>query len=70
MKNGIVKWFHDNKGYGFIDSDGKDYFVHFKDINKEGFKTLKQDEKVRFIPATSDKGNIAKNVQSGYIEKT
>ena len=66
MKDGIVKWFHDGKGFGFIQSEGKDYFVHFKEIRKDGFKTLATDEKVRFEPGVSDKGNIAKNVYPGY----
>lgn len=66
MKNGVVKWFNEGKGYGFIESEGKEYFVHFKEIQKDGFKTLKQNEEVRFSPGTSPKGNIAKNVYSGY----
>jgi cold shock protein len=64
MKEGIVKWFHDSKGFGFIHSEGKDYFVHFKEINKDGYKTLKPDERVKFEPGVSQKGNVAKNVQA------
>jgi CspA family cold shock protein len=62
MQNGIVKWFNESKGFGFIQSDKKDYFVHFKEIKMEGFKTLKEGDKVQFTPATSDKGLVAKDV--------
>ena len=61
-KNGIVKWFNDTKGYGFIASEGKDYFVYFKDIQAQGFKTLKDGQKVQFTPDTSPKGPCAKDV--------
>lgn len=66
MQNGIVKWFNEGKGFGFINSDKKDYFVHFKEIQCDGFKTLKEGDKVRFNPATSDKGLVAKQVYLGY----
>lgn len=62
MKDGLVKWFDDKKGFGFIHSDSKDYFVHFKEIKSQGFKTLKEGDKVQFNPATSDKGLVAKEV--------
>jgi CspA family cold shock protein len=64
MKDGIVKWFSDGKGFGFIQSEGKDYFVHFKEIKKDGYKTLKPEEKVQFDPGVSPKGNVARNVQT------
>lgn len=63
MKNGIVKWFNDGKGFGFIASEGSDYFVHFKEIQGHGFKSLKEGDKVSFEPAQSPKGPIAKNIQ-------
>jgi CspA family cold shock protein len=63
MQNGIVKWFNDGKGFGFIASEGKDYFVHFKEIQSQGFKSLKEGDKVSFEPDSSPKGIIAKNVQ-------
>lgn len=66
MQNGIVKWFNETKGFGFIASQGKDYFVYFKEIQADGFKTLKEGDKVRFTAATSDKGPVAKNVYLGY----
>lgn len=62
MIKGIVKWFSDAKGYGFIESEGKEYFLHFKEIRKEGYKTVNQGDKVCFEPANSTKGLVAKNV--------
>lgn len=60
MNNGTVKWFNEDKGYGFIASeDGQDYFVHFSAIQIDGFKTLKEGQKVAFDteadPRNSDK---------------
>jgi len=63
MQNGIVKWFNVDKGFGFILSDKKDYFVYFKEINMDGFKVLSEGDKVSFEPGNSDKGLIAKNVR-------
>ena len=49
MVNGKVKWFSNQKGYGFIQTDdGKDIFVHFSAIESEGFKTLGQGQDVEF----------------------
>ena len=59
-----VKWFNDTKGYGFLDNDEKeDIFVHYSAINKEGYKTLSQDELVEFDLIETDKGYQAKNVK-------
>jgi len=66
MQNGTVKWFNEAKGFGFIRSEAKDYFVYFKEIQAEGFKTLKEGDKVKFNPATSEKGLVAKNVHVGH----
>ncbi len=63
MQNGTVKWFNDGKGFGFIASGEKDYFVHFKEIQGEGFKTLKEGDKVTFEAESSPKGLVAKNVK-------
>ncbi len=64
MKQGKVKWFSDARGYGFIESEGKDYFVHFKSImTNDNFKTLKNDSIVTFEVRASDKGDCADNVQ-------
>lgn len=61
---GKVKWFDAKKGYGFIEAeDGSgDVFVHYSDILSEGFKTLKEGERVKFEVADSPKGKKAVNV--------
>lgn len=64
MKDGVVKWFNSERGYGFIHCEGKDYFVHFKEIRKEGYKELAPNERVRFIPSNSPKGATATGVVS------
>ncbi|MGD8726652.1 MAG: cold-shock protein [Gemmatimonadales bacterium] len=62
---GTVKWFNDKKGYGFITpEDGeKDCFVHFSAIQAEGFKSLKEGQRVEFEIVDGDKGPAAQNVQ-------
>lgn len=67
MQNGIVKWFNDKKGFGFVESQGNDYFVHFREIKAEGFKTLKEGDKVHFKTAESPKGPLAKEISIGHI---
>ncbi|MCX6380886.1 MAG: cold-shock protein [Armatimonadetes bacterium] len=63
MPSGKVKWFSDNKGYGFIEtSDGKDIFVHFSAITKDGFKTLTEGQQVSFDIVDGQKGPQAANV--------
>jgi len=62
MQKGIVKWFNDGKGFGFIASEGSDYFVHFKEIQGQGFKSLKEGDRVTFEQGQSPKGPVAKNV--------
>ena len=59
MVEGSVKWFSDPKGFGFVTTGGKDYFIHFKEINMIGFKTLKEGDKVSFEPIQSPKGPVA-----------
>jgi cold shock protein len=58
MAQGIVKWFDNKKGYGFIaqDGGGQDVFVHFSTIQGDGFKTLKEGDRVEFEVGPSDKG--------------
>jgi CspA family cold shock protein len=65
MANGIVKWFSDKKGYGFIEQeDGKgDIFVHYSAINGSGFKTLAEGDRVSFDIVDGERGPAARNVQ-------
>ena len=64
VPEGQVKWFNENKGYGFIQQDGgKDLFVHFSAIQGDGFKTLKEGQRVLFEIEDSPKGPKPKNVQ-------
>jgi CspA family cold shock protein len=63
MAKGTVKWFNDQKGYGFITSEtGKDIFVHFSAIQDKGFKTLNEGEQVEFEINQGPKGEQASNV--------
>jgi CspA family cold shock protein len=63
LAEGIIKWFSDKKGYGFIEREsGKDLFVHYTAITMEGFKTLAQGDRVSFDIEESDRGPEAKNV--------
>jgi CspA family cold shock protein len=63
MANGTVKWFSDQKGYGFLSSDdGQEVFCHFSAIQTEGFKTLREGQKVTFEVEQGDKGLRAANV--------
>ena len=59
---GTVKWFNESKGFGFIESNGKDYFVHFSAIQGSGFKTLAEGAAVTFKPGQGQKGPQAENV--------
>lgn len=64
MVEGTVKWFNESKGYGFLAQDnGNDVFVHYSAINKEGFKTLREGERVQFEIVDGPKGPAAANVQ-------
>ncbi|MEZ4705282.1 MAG: cold-shock protein [Bdellovibrionota bacterium] len=63
MASGIVKWFNDSKGFGFIlDQEGKDVFVHFSAIEGEGYKTLREGQEVEFECTEGPKGLHAQKV--------
>ncbi|GAB4341220.1 MAG: cold-shock protein [Candidatus Abyssubacteria bacterium] len=63
MPEGVVKWFNDQKGYGFISQEnGPDVFVHHSSIKASGFKTLAENDRVRFEMVQGPKGLKAENV--------
>ena len=63
MMNGTVKWFNGDKGFGFITGDdGVDVFAHYSQINKDGFKTLEEGQKVEFEVVDGAKGPQAANI--------
>lgn len=63
LQTGIVKWFNDKKGYGFIEQEsGPDVFVHFRAVNGEGHRTLRDGQKVTFEVVDGQKGLQANNV--------
>ena len=65
MANGTVKWFNDSKGFGFItpEGGGKDLFAHFSAIQGQGFKTLKEGQRVSFDITSGPKGQQASNIR-------
>lgn len=65
MATGLVKWFNDSKGYGFIHAEGseQDIFVHYTQIQGDGFKTLAEGQHVEFELVDGPKGPQAQNVQ-------
>ncbi len=64
MAQGTVKWFSNEKGYGFIEREqGEDVFVHFTAIATEGYKSLTEGQRVEFEVVQGDKGLQASNVQ-------
>jgi len=63
MAQGRVKWFNDQKGFGFIEQEGgEDVFVHFSAIQGDGFRSLTEDEQVKFDVTDGPKGKQAANV--------
>jgi len=65
-ETGIVKWFNDGKGFGFItpDSGGKDLFAHFSEIQGSGFKSLAENQRVEFEVKEGPKGLQASNIRA------
>jgi CspA family cold shock protein len=66
MATGTVKWFNDAKGFGFVtpDDGGADLFAHFSAINMNGFKSLKEGQRVSFEVIQSQKGRQASNIKT------
>ncbi len=64
-EQGVVKWFNDSKGFGFIQrASGEDIFVHFRAIQGEGYRSLKEGQMVEFVVSESEKGLQAEEVTS------
>jgi len=72
MANGIVKWFSNSKGYGFISPEqgGDDIFAHFSAITMDGYKTLKKGQKVEFECTQGPKGLHATEIKPSEVENT
>ena len=71
IQKGVVKWFNDAKGFGFIEHEsGKDVFVHYSVIEGNGFKTLKDGEEVEYVINEGDKGlNAARVIRVNHVEE-
>ncbi len=65
MDTGVVKWFNEQKGFGFItpDAGGDDLFIHHSNIDSQGFRTLQDGQKVEYVPAQGRKGMEATKVK-------
>jgi CspA family cold shock protein len=65
ISTGTVKWFNDAKGFGFItpSDGGEDLFAHFKEIQADGFKSLKEGQRVEYVPVRGQKGMQATRIR-------
>lgn len=65
METGTVKWFNDSKGFGFItpDAGGDDLFAHFSEVQGNGFKSLQEGQKVRYVAGVGQKGPAATKIE-------
>jgi len=64
-KTGVVKWFNDRKGFGFITNENDvDVFAHYSEIRKDGFKTLTEGSKVEYLEVKTDNGLSAKEIKT------
>ncbi|MEN9544793.1 MAG: hypothetical protein RLZZ598_1626 [Pseudomonadota bacterium] len=65
-QTGIVKWFNEGKGFGFIapDDGGKDLFAHFSEIQADGFKVLVENQRVEFVVTQGQKGPQASKIRA------
>ena len=65
LSNGTVKWFNNSKGFGFItpDGGGEDLFAHFSSIEMDGYKSLKEEQRVSFEVTDGPKGKQASNIR-------
>ena len=72
MATGTVKWFNNSKGFGFItpDGGGEDLFAHFSSINMDGYKTLKEEQRVSFDIVDGPKGKQAANIREADRKST
>ena len=66
MATGIVKWFNDSKGFGFItpDDGGKDLFAHHSEIQMDGYKSLKEGQRVEYVEQSGQKGPAATKIRA------
>ncbi|MFI5206313.1 MAG: cold-shock protein [Candidatus Paceibacterales bacterium] len=72
MAIGIVKWFNEAKGFGFLtpQEGGEDVFVHFSSIKGSGFRTLREGQKVSYSADRGPKGMQATSVEAGEVDET
>ncbi len=71
MEVGLVKWFNNSKGWGFISrSDGSDVFVHYSQVHGDGYRTLRQGDEVEFQLRSGPRGQFAEDVRTHGMEQS